>query len=250
MAIALSAGSISGMVAPLAINRIVGAWGWRSGWLAGLLCAASAFLLSVFGLHDVQTLVATERYEKNVRQHYKRGKTYVILTSSYGIRTMAFLVIVNFAVVMFHEAGYRTVDGTAALSILSAAGLAGRLLQGLAAKTRLKLKFQSAFACFGISAGCLLMMSGRLGVMLSACGLLGFCYGAGYILMPLLNAEYYTSWDYGQFTGETITWGAIFSAAGPAFSAALLHTSLGFVVVFFILFGLGILSGVSNLLLR
>ena len=249
MAIALSAGSVSGMVSAMIIEKITDIWGWRSGWVTGVLGALGAFLLTMVFLRDNQSPAASEQKEGK-KKGCKRGKNYFVLVSSYAIRTMAYLVIIGFAVVIMMDAGYSSGIGAQGLMVISAAGLAGRLIQGFVGRTRLPLNIQAAIACLGESAGCLLLLTGSLPNMLLGCGMLGFCYGAGYILMPLLNAEYFPAQDYAQVTGETITWGAVFGAAGPMLATVVLRTEFGFGGVLAALAGVCALSGLSNILLK
>lgn len=252
MSIALSAGSVSGMVAAVAIEKITGLWGWRSGWLTGVLCALGALLLTTVLLRDgpFQAAPAEQIRKAEKKQTCRRGKAYFVLVSSYAIRTMSYLVIVSYVVVLMLDAGYSSASGAQALVVISAAGLAGRLIQGFAGRTRLNLNIQAAIACLGQSAGCLLILAGSLPAMMLGCGMLGFCYGAGYILMPLLNAKYFSLQDYAQVTGETITWGAVFGAAGPMLATMLIHTNFGFGGVLAALACFCGLSGLSNLLLN
>ena len=63
MAIALSAGSVSGMVSAMIIEKITDIWGWRSGWVTGVLGALGAFLLTMVFLRDNQSPAASEQKE-------------------------------------------------------------------------------------------------------------------------------------------------------------------------------------------
>lgn len=252
MAIALSSGALAGMVTAPLVEIITGLWGWQSGWAAALICSLAAVLLAAFVLRDAPEEAAAVQPEKPVGRHsYQRRTVYYILASSYAIRTMLYMIFVSLAVVYMLNRGYSSAQGATALTALTGAGLLGRLIEGLLGRTRVPCTSRAFTACACMAVGCLLMLcASGVAFQYVGCALVGYGYGKGYILMPLMNGEFFDSAEYSSVTGEIITWGAVLGAAGPTAAVTVIARKNGYV---FLLAGMAILcaaSGVSNLLLK
>lgn len=260
MAVALTAGSISGMIlTPLAEISSV-QWGWRSGWLMCAACGAIAVLIAWLLIkfsppdasHAVQS--GTPSFSRETPQSHEqrlsRNPIFYVLAFSWAMRNLIYMVSVSYLSMYVVQQGFGTAKGASAIFSMTAAGLAGRVLIGILAQRRAPLYVLASFSTTSVAmgAGFLCFSSGYI-LILVAAGLIGFGYGAGFVLNPLLSAYYFPSCQYPIVVGLLGTAGGISGAIGPLFAMILIQ-QFGYSSAFFIPALLCALCALSNFYLR
>lgn len=237
MAVTMSAGTIAGiLVVPLA-EAVTDSYGWRSGWAIGLVGGLIAFIIALFlpRNHDGEANGAKKQVSAEVVRMMRKRGNYYILTSSYAVKTAIYYMSLSYVLIYVMDCGIGSLQASRVLQTITIAGLASRLIEGMIGKTRISMKLQAFVVNLIMAAGCILLtLRITYPLAIVGAGMIGFGYGAGYVLTPMLNGTYFDSVVYPIITGENMTFSSILSSLGPLCAAGLVE-SRGYAAVFLIM---------------
>jgi MFS family permease len=268
--IALSAGGVSGFVAPLIVQAIIGTGtigvtgSWHKGWrLIAAMCVVSA-LASLFlmvdrpadrGLYPDGALSPPpdipEAERRSVAEVFRSKKIYVLI-SGIVTRYMLYYAVLGHLVVYLVQHGVERGIAVGAFSIMSLAGLGGRFLPGIIGDKIIFGKIVITNKHFLMSGNfigaagllALIVFPGAAGMYVGA-SLVGIGNGVGYIAQPIVIANEYGVRDFPVINGYIYPANYIIGALGPLIAGFGATLGGSYTPVFFVLAVIGAVGGVA-----
>jgi cyanate permease len=248
MSIALSAGGISGFLAPPLIGMFIHRGDWQAGWrFISLMCGISV-LLSVFLIVNRPADIgrhpdgAAEEPAGNSGpanagsgQIFRSGKIYLI-TAGIAARNILYYAVLGHLVLFLMQRGLSPTRAALSISVLSLSSLAGRFVTGIFSGKKLSARAFLVLSNFISAAGLLVLLPARGPALfyLSAFGI-GIGIGIGYIAQPIVIAAEFGAKNFPLINGYIGSANYILSALGPLAAGIAAAAGGGYIPVFAVL---------------
>jgi cyanate permease len=226
--IALSAGGISGFLAPPLIAWIIRLGNWMSAWRFISLMGGVSLLIAVFFIVNKPAdkgLFRDGAEANNGSQKTRAPVSVKTIFTSKGIymllcgivmRYVLYYAVIGHLIVFLTQRGFTSIFAAASISVLSLSSLAGRFIAGYAEDKGLSSKFFLALANMLCAAGLLLLLSAHGFVMVYAAAILiGIGSGIGYISQPLVISNEFGADIFPVINGYIYPANYILGALGP-----------------------------------
>ena len=252
MSIALTAAGVGGFVAAPTLVKVLAVTGnnWRAGWffIGGL--SLLAFLISILfvknkpsdlgqypdgidpsqeksgGLSEVkESRVYKTTDEWTTSQALKTGSIWLIFIGSVGFY-VPYLLCVSHGVAHFMDQGFTKEAAAMSIGVLTLFSIIGRLLGGVLGD-KIEPRFIWSVSLLILFAGVLtgMVATTQIHIYLYAI-LVGVGFGAAFVCMPTLFANYYGPKAFASIMGTLFPLLTIFASASP-FVAGWIFDSLG-----------------------
>jgi cyanate permease len=227
--IALSAGAMSGFLAPPLIEWIIRFGSWMTAWrFVSLMCGGS-LLIAVFfivntpadkGLFRDGAAQSNESRKPRAVVSVKAiftSKGFYLLLCGIVTRYVLYYAVIGHLIVFLLQRGFSSILAAAAISVLSISSLAGRFIAGYAEDKGLSSKFFLALANIFCAAGLLLLLLpiNGLALICAAVCVMGTGNGIGYISQPLVISNEFGADIFPVINGYIYPANYILGALGP-----------------------------------
>ena len=229
---------LGGVVAPLLVNYLARAFGWRSA--LELIGAAIAIILvptglwitrsnpADLGIDPKQFGEATPESKASVPAADSSGVAQAVGTTSFWLILLgstlaigAIGAVIQHFILFLKDSGYTATAASRYLSILLTASLGGRVVVGYIAD-RFSKSFIMAIFYFLIGASVLLLVHPESAISVWAFAIVfGFSMGADYMLIPLVVSENFGTASLGKILALIIMGYSVGQWAGPWFVGRL-----------------------------
>ena len=213
---------VGAMILPFLAAFLIHSFGWRSAYaILGLLVLCISFPLTALLVRDSPD---SSRLQKAVDWRTVKSavktKPFLFLVIAIFLYSVSFNAIISHLVALLTDRGFTLQHSAAAVSIIGAFGLAGRLLTGPLLDRFFGPAVSFVLFCTTISGILLLSGSSVTGAYLSA-GLLGFSAGGESDITPYLLSRYFGLSGFSTLYGMAWTAFGIGTAVGPVFMGKL-----------------------------
>lgn len=246
MSIAVSSGSVCGMIAPTVISKIVEG-SWKNGWLLiAAMTAVSALLTAIVVVNRPadkgqypdgakEAPPVREKAEVSVADVFKRRNIYLVMTSTLTRLVVYYGVMGHLIIFLTRDNGMERTKAAVALSIISTTSLLSRIVGGTISGQWMSAKLISFLTNIFNTVGLIVLITSQsLPMVYAAALILGVGFGAGNIAHPLIIAEAFGTERFPVITGATYPVNYIIGALGPLM-AGVIATALGSYIPFFII---------------
>jgi MFS family permease len=252
------------MVTPLAANKLILSYGWRTAYLIIAIVTLVVIIslaqllrrdpeemgLSVDGgiITESQSSVASE--DGLTLREAIRTRQFTLLCAAY------LCIVFCVHTIMVHIVPHGTavgISGTEAASVFSAIGgvsIVARFVMGTVGD-RIGNRLALAICFFPLIAALIwLQMARELWMLLSFAAFYGFSHGGFFAVIPPLIAELFGTKAHGGLFGIIFASGAVGGAIGPLIAGRIFDVRDSYLMAFFILTAIGILGLLLALLIR
>ena len=259
--IALSAGAISGFLAPPLIEWIISFGNWMTAWRFVSVMGGVSMLIAIFfvvnkpadkGLFRDGAAQNTESQKARAPVSIKAiftSKGFYLLLCGIVTRYVLYYAVIGHLIVFLLQRGFTSILAAASISVLSISSLAGRFVAGYAEDKGLSSKFFLALANIFCAAGLLALLlpvNGFAFVCAAACAM-GIGSGIGYISQPLVVSNEFGADIFPVINSYIYPANYILGALGPLI-AGIGSSIGGSYVPVFVVFSLLCLAGGAVLL--
>lgn len=264
LSIALSAGGVSGLLAPPLVEAIISfGGGWQTGWrFVSIMCGISV-LISVFfivnrpediGLHpDGAAEVLKEKTAlagQSLGRIFQSKKIYLLIC---GIvtRYMLYYAVIGHLVIFLVLRGIGAAAAAGAISVMSLSSLGGRFVAGIFGDKRISSHLFLAMANFLSAAGLLLLIPAQnLAFFYTAVFVIGLGTGIGYIAQPIVIANEFGTKDFPVINGYIYPANYIIGALGPLLAGIGAASGGSYIPVYTVLVAVCSIGGVILLFVK
>jgi cyanate permease len=231
LSIALSAGGVSGFLAPPLTEGIVSRWSWQAGWrFIAVMCGLSLVVSVIFmvnrpGDMNLNLDGAAEKPKEKTTQHIPtlgtvfRSKKIYLIVCGIVTRYMLYYAVITHLIIFLKQRGMGAPQAAGAISVLSLSSLGGRFVAGIAGGKRRRAGLFLALANFLSAAGLLLLIPAQTLVVFYAASLcIGLGTGIGYIAQPLVISNEFGAENFPVLNGYIYPANYIIGALGPLFA--------------------------------
>jgi MFS family permease len=213
----ISGGAGAGaMILPFATALLIGRLGWRAayGILGTAVIVVGVPLAFFFVRQPDRNLRAVNQSASADGDHLRQPKPFILLILAIFFYSISFNAIISHLAPLLTDRGLRLDAATAALSLVGAFGLAGRILTGYLLDRHYAVRVSMVFF-LGTIAALLLIASGSVAGAYAGAALLGFTAGGESDITPYLLSRYYPLFRFSFLYGCAWTAFAAGTAIGP-----------------------------------
>jgi MFS family permease len=259
ISIAVSAGSVCGILAPPLISELINT-GWRNGWM--LIAGATAFstLLALFvivnrpedkGLYPDGAKEPPppppKAFVGSIKEIFKSRKIYFIMSANLSQLMVYYALGAHQMIFLTQEGGIDRTKAAVCLSIISFVTLISRLIAGTLSGRAFRPKTVMLTANLSNSIGLVILcISQSLPMVYAAAFFLGIGSGTSNIAYPLLISSEFGSERFPPIAGSTYPFNYSMGSLGPLL-AGFMAVAFGTYIPGFI--GLAVVCTVGGLLL-
>jgi MFS family permease len=213
---------VGAMILPLFAVYLLQRFGWRSAYaiLGALVLGISFPLTSLLVRESPQSSRTRNHVDWQTLQPAVKTRPFVFLVIAIFLYSVAFNAVISHLAALLTDRGFTLQHSAAAVSVVGAFGLAGRLLTGPLLDRFFGPSVSFAFFCITALAIFLLSGSSVAGAY-SAAALLGFAAGGESDITPYLLSRYFGLRGFSTLYGMAWTAFGVGTAVGPVLMGKL-----------------------------
>jgi MFS family permease len=213
---------VGAMILPLLAAYLLQRFGWRSAYviLGMLVLGVSYPLTSLLVRESEQSARIKNHADWQTLQSAVKARPFLFLVIAIFLYSVSFNAVISHLAALLTDRGFTLQHSAAAVSVIGASGLAGRLLTGPLLDRFFGPAVSFAFFCTTVLAIFLLSSSCVAGAY-SAAALLGFAAGGESDITPYLLSRYFGLRGFSTLYGMAWTAYGVGTAVGPVLMGKL-----------------------------